>query len=54
MPFRAPSFNATYVNNASYALAVGSACGLAYGLKKAANAGPPAIQRLGAKPWAIP
>ena len=38
----------------NYALAVGSACGLAASLKHATKVGPPMIQKLGAKPWAIP
>eukprot|EP00936_MAST-01D_sp_MAST-1D-sp1_P000322 g322.t1 len=37
-----------------YGLAVGSACGLAYGLKWAGANGPPLARKLAGKPWAIP
>jgi hypothetical protein len=38
----------------NYALAVGSACGLAYGLGHWVKVGPPLVRHLGTKPWAVP
>jgi hypothetical protein len=38
----------------NYGLAVGSACGLAYGLSHWVKVGPPIVRHLGTKPWAIP
>lgn len=38
----------------NYALAVGSACGLAYGLSHWVKVGPPLVRHLGTKPWAVP
>ena len=38
----------------NYAMAVTGAMGLTASLKYAAKVGPPVVQRLGAKPWAVP